>query len=145
MRPPQFKGNVIIWNLPDQFSGADLAAMFDDYGLVLGASVKHWPNEPERNPRGLVDLAPDAAVERAIAALDGSIVGTQKIKVRRAHEAPRQNASGSAERPDRRNAGTRPAARQAETQRRPAAGKARQGFVVEHKVPPRRVIVPRPQ
>lgn len=93
MRAPRFKGNVIIWNLPPEFTASDVAALFDDYGLVLGATVKRWDDAPDRGPRGLVDLAPEPAVRRAIEALDGSTVGTRKIKVRRVQEAVKPPAS----------------------------------------------------
>jgi hypothetical protein len=84
MRPAPFRGNVIVWNLPEGFTGADLAALFDDHGLVLGATVRWWHDEPDRPGRGLVSLAPDRAVEKAVAALDGHQVGDRKLKVRRA-------------------------------------------------------------
>lgn len=131
MRPPRpFKGNVIVWNLPDHFTGADVAALFDEHGLVLGATVKHWPDEPGRHPRGLVDLAPDAAVERAIVALDGSAVDGHALKVRRAQLAPRRDPPASAERPD---TGADRAARPLDAWPRPHPGQPRRAPVVEYR------------
>jgi RNA recognition motif. (a.k.a. RRM, RBD, or RNP domain) len=88
MRPIAFKGNIIIWNIPESFTEAQLAALFDEFGLVVGAKIDRWPDEPGRVARGLVDLAPPKAVETAIAALDGSRVEDCKLKVRRIPEAP---------------------------------------------------------
>jgi hypothetical protein len=87
MRPVPFKGNIIIWNIPDDFTEGQLAALFDDYGLVLGAKIDRFPYEPGRTARGLVDLAPAKAIDAAIEALDGSRVDTHKLKVRRVPEA----------------------------------------------------------
>ena len=32
-----FRGNIVVSNLPEAFGDEDLAALFDPYGLVLGA------------------------------------------------------------------------------------------------------------
>lgn len=89
MRTTPFKGNIIVWNLPDALTSPELASLFDGYGLVIGATIKRWEDEPGRTARGLVDLAPERAVDRAIEALDGTVVGGRKLKVRRAREAVR--------------------------------------------------------
>jgi hypothetical protein len=88
MRAIPFKGNIIVWNLPEEFSEGQLAALFDEHGLVVGAKIDRWPHEPARAARGLVDLAPAKAVAAAIAALDGAWVDSCKLKVRAVPEAP---------------------------------------------------------
>lgn len=88
MRRPGFKGNILVSNLPREFTGADLAALFDAYGLVLGAMINPVEAGTDRAPRGLVDLAPANAVEEAIRALDGHKIGAHHIKVRKAPEPP---------------------------------------------------------
>ena len=88
MRAAPFKGNIIIWNMPDDFTEAQLAALFDEFGLVLGAKIDRFPHEPGRTARGLVDLAPAKAVDKAIEALDGTRVEAAKLKVRRVPDAP---------------------------------------------------------
>jgi RNA recognition motif-containing protein len=83
MRPAPFKGNIIVWNIPDDFTETQLATLFDEHGLVLGAKIDRFPEEPGRTARGLVDLAPAKAVEAAIEALDGFRVEARKLKVRK--------------------------------------------------------------
>lgn len=87
MRPVPFKGNIIIWNIPEDFTEGQLAALFDEYGLVLGAKIDRFPAEPGRTARGLVDLAPAKAIDAAVEALDGSRVEEHKLKVRRVPES----------------------------------------------------------
>ena len=86
MRPAQFKGNIVVTNMPENFTGAALAALFDDYGLVLGAMIEHPHGDMERAPRGLVSLAPPSAVETAIQSLDGQVIDSRHLKVRKAPE-----------------------------------------------------------
>jgi RNA recognition motif-containing protein len=86
MRAAQFKGNIVVTNMPENFTGAALAALFDDYGLVLGAVIEHPHGDTERAPRGLVSLAPPSAVETAIQSLDGQVIDSRHLKVRKAPE-----------------------------------------------------------
>lgn len=82
MRAPVFKGNVVVSNLPATVTANDLADLFDQYGLVLGAKIERWHNRPG-GAQGMVDLAPDTSVDKAIAALHGHMLGTSKLSVRR--------------------------------------------------------------
>src|SRR5215472_6841302 len=114
MRAAQFKGNIVVTNMPENFTGSALAALFDDYGLVLGAVIEHPQGDTERAPRGLVSLAPPSAVETAIQSLDGQVIDSRHLKVRKAPE-PKKRAGGPkpaphalARRPARSDAG-RPA------------------------------------
>lgn len=95
MRPAQFKGNILVTNMPENFTGSALAALFDDYGLVLGAVIEHPQGDTERAPRGLVSLAPPSAVETAIQSLDGQVIDSRHLKVRKAPE-PKKRAPGQA-------------------------------------------------
>jgi len=106
MRAAQFKGNIVVTNMPENFTGSALAALFDDYGLVLGAVIEHPQGDTERAPRGLVSLAPPSAVETAIQSLDGQVIDSRHLKVRKAPEpkkrAPGQTKAGTpARRPPR--------------------------------------------
>jgi len=92
MRPAPFKGNIIVTNFPDDFTGAALAALFDDYGLVLGAVIERPQGDSNRAARGMVSLAPPKAVETAIGALDGQVIGSRHLKVRKAPEKPKRPA-----------------------------------------------------
>lgn len=84
MQAPRFRGNVVVWNLPAQFTEGDLAALFDEFGLVLSATVKRSRNDSDQAAQGLVDLAPAKAIENAIRSLNGSVVAEHKLKVRKA-------------------------------------------------------------
>jgi RNA recognition motif-containing protein len=94
MRAAQFKGNIVVTNMPENFTGSALAALFDDFGLVLGAVIEHPQGDTERAPRGLVSLAPPSAVETAIQSLDGQVIDSRHLKVRKAPE-PKKRAPGT--------------------------------------------------
>jgi RNA recognition motif-containing protein len=95
MRAAPFKGNIVVTNMPENFTGSALAALFDDFGLVLGALIEHPNGDTERAPRGLVSLAPPSAVETAIQSLDGQVIDSRHLKVRKAPE-PKKRAPGAA-------------------------------------------------
>lgn len=92
MRAAPFKGNIVVTNMPEDFTGAALAALFDDFGLVLGAVIERPNGDEARALRGLVSLAPPSAVEAAIEALDGQVIGARHLKVRKAPEPPKKRA-----------------------------------------------------
>lgn len=84
MRPSNFQGNIHIINFPVDVTAADLAALFDDFGLVLGAHVKTIAAEGGHMRLGIVAIAPDDAADRAIEALQGHAIGGQKLKLKKA-------------------------------------------------------------
>jgi len=84
MRPSNFQGNIHIINFPVDVTAADLAALFDDFGLVLGAHVKTIAAEGGHMRLGIVAMAPDDAADRAIEALQGHPIGGQKLKLKKA-------------------------------------------------------------
>lgn len=88
MRPVPFKGNLIVTNLPDDMTAPALADLFEDYGVVIGAVIKQIPANAGPATIGVVALAPDKAVEKAISAIDKTMVGERKIKVGRAKPMP---------------------------------------------------------
>lgn len=90
MRPTEFKGNLVVMNMPDEMTASDLAAMFDDHGLVLGAQIKRIPsNGGGTVGLGLVSLAPDTAADQAVKDLHGTVVGGSKLRVERAKVQPK--------------------------------------------------------
>lgn len=91
MRAARFKGNIIVTNMPEDFTSSALAALFDDFGLVLGAVIEPGRGEAQA-PRGLVSLAPPSAVETAIQSLNGNVIGSRHLKVRKAPEKPAKAA-----------------------------------------------------
>ena len=104
MRAAQFKGNIVVTNMPENFTGAALAALFDDYGLVLGAVIERAQGATERAPRGLVSLAPPSAVDTAIQSLDGQVIDSRHLKVRKAPEQKKRAAGPKVGAPPRRAA-----------------------------------------
>jgi len=111
MRSAPFRGNIVVTNMPEDFTGAALASLFDDFGLVIGAVIEHPQGDQARAPRGLVSLAPPSAVEAAIQSLDGQVIGSRHLKVRKAPEAPKRSGPKKAAAPKRtaRPAAARPA------------------------------------
>jgi len=74
----KFQGNIYVSNLPDDFTDEKLAALFDDYGLVLTAFVRR-PYGTKRPPIGVLAIAPQDAADQAISALNGRRVGNRQI------------------------------------------------------------------
>ena len=84
MRPANFQGNIHIINFPSSTSAAELAELFDEFGLVLGAHIKSIPSTGGHLRLGIVSLAPDKVADKAIEALQGYQLGGQKLKLKRA-------------------------------------------------------------
>jgi RNA recognition motif-containing protein len=84
MRQDKVRGNVFVANLPDGYTDEQLAAAFDEFGLVLVAYLARDPETSQPKNYGLVDLAPARAAQEAIAALNGRDFGGRKVKVRAA-------------------------------------------------------------
>jgi hypothetical protein len=98
MRSGDFKGNIVVTNVPDELTPTALADLFDTYGLVLGVQIKEIPSNAGTALLGLVSLAPDKAVDEAIAGLNGTLIGRRKLKVGRAKPRP-QPAPGTVAKP----------------------------------------------
>jgi len=84
MRQDKVRGNVFVANLPDGYTDEQLAAAFDEFGLVLIAYLARDPETSQPKNYGLVDLAPARAAEEANAALNGRDFGGRKVTVRAA-------------------------------------------------------------
>lgn len=107
MRPSNFQGNIHIINFPPSTSAAELAELFDDFGLVLGAHIKSIPSTGGHLRLGIVSLAPDKVADKAIEALQGYQLGGQKLKLKRAVKPVKgEKKAGAA---PRRPVGDRPA------------------------------------
>jgi RNA recognition motif-containing protein len=96
MRTPSFHGNIVVSNLPEGFTAVELAALFDDFGLVLGAEM-----DRNRLRQGSIILAPEPAVAKAIEALNGQLLAERALKVVRAPVLQKRPKSASAPRPAR--------------------------------------------
>ena len=119
-----FKGNITVGNLPESFTDEGLAALFDEYGLVLGARIDRDHSDPVQARRGRVALAPASAVERAVKALNNTRVNDCKLKVRVVVEPPPE---------PRKPPRAKPAAP-------PSAHRPARPVVVEYKTPRRRIL-----
>jgi RNA recognition motif-containing protein len=87
VRRSAFKATIVVSNLPDDVTPGELAELFDEYGLVLGAMIKRSDDASGKAPRGMVNLAPKTAVEAAVRALDGTVMRARHLRVRKAPEA----------------------------------------------------------
>ncbi len=84
MRQNKFRGNVFVANLPNGTTDEQLAQLFDQFGIVLGAFLARDAATASTKGCGLVNIAPARAAEAAIAALNGTQVGGRRIEVRAA-------------------------------------------------------------
>ena len=84
MRPDKIRGNVFVANLPRGLKDEELAEAFDPFGIVLNAHMARDPATGETLGHGLVQLAPDKAVEAAVARLNETGIGGRRIEARRA-------------------------------------------------------------
>lgn len=95
-----FKGNLIVTNLPSDMTGDRLAALFDGFGMVIGAEIRYIQAVSGRAAIGVVALAPESVVDRAIEAINLSMVDDRQIKVGRAKERPQKpKAPAASDRP----------------------------------------------
>lgn len=107
MRPDKIRGNVFVANLPRGLKDEELAEAFDPFGIVLNAHMARDPATGETLGHGLVQLAPDKAVEPAVARLNETGIGGRRIEARRADPdmgispPPRPRASTAPARPPR--------------------------------------------
>ena len=124
------RGNVFVANLPPGYTDEQLAAAFDDFGLVLNAYLARDVATGATKNYGLVNIAPDQAAAAAIAALNGSEVGGRKIEVRQADSQMALNLP-SKQRP------RRPAPPPPDSDAAAPSTAPRRAFVVE-RVPARR-------
>lgn len=119
-RPDKIRGNVFVANLPRGVTDEQLAEAFDAYGLVLRAHLARDPATGESRGFGLVQIAPDRAVEAAVAGVDGTELGGRHVQARRADPAmgiavtaPARAAGGGGAWLDRDHRASRPSRQQA--------------------------------
>lgn len=84
MRPDVVRGNVFVANLPLGFTDEQLAELFDPYGIVLRAYLVRDPQTGATQGHGLVELAPERAVQAAIDGVSAVRPGGRRVDVRRA-------------------------------------------------------------
>jgi RNA recognition motif-containing protein len=141
MRPANFQGNIHIINFPPETTAAELAALFDDYGLVLGAHIKRIPQESGSLRLGIVAIAPNEAADKAIEALQGHVLGGQKLKLKRAVPPVKGERKPAPRRQDRPAGMERPMGDRPMSER-PTLSASRERFpAMAPQEPPRKVIV----
>src|SRR5215470_11222747 len=121
MRKQTFRGNVFVANLPQGFTDADLAQIFDAFGLVIGALLARDSKTGALKTHGLVDIAPQRAADAAVAAMNGTVIGGSQIEVRHADPAMSITFPGS------------PPSRAREERREPRPAPRTRAVVVEHR------------
>jgi len=137
-----------VSNLPAAITAGELADLFDQFGLVLGAKIDRWHDRPGGS-KGMVDLCPDTLADKAIAALNGTLLGTNKITVRRAPKQTRP-AKPAAARPapaamPRGSDVSAPARTPLPSYAGPGSYTAvasTRKVVVEYRAPARRIVIP---
>jgi RNA recognition motif-containing protein len=82
MRQEKVRGNVFVANLPNGYTDAKLAEVFDPYGIVIGAFLARDPDTGALKRHGLVSIAPERAAAAAVADLNGKNIGGRRIEVR---------------------------------------------------------------
>jgi len=83
-----FKGNLVITDLPSDMTADQLAELFESFGTVIGAEIRYIPAVAGTATIGVVALAPEGAVDRAIEAVNHSMIGERRVKVGRAKQRP---------------------------------------------------------
>ena len=85
--------NIYVSNLSFNVTDEDLQSYFLDYGAVTSAKVITDKESNRSRGFGFVEMADDAAAQKAIAELDGATVDGRAIKVMVAK--PREERSGN--------------------------------------------------
>jgi len=84
VRNQSFRGNLFVSNLPRGCTDEKLAALFDDFGIVLGAFVARDAETGDLHNYGLVNIAPQRAATVAIEEMNGVEVEGRRLQVRAA-------------------------------------------------------------
>ena len=85
--------NIYVSNLSFNVTDEDLQSYFADYGAVTSAKVITDKETNRSRGFGFVEMADDAAAQKAIAELDGATVDGRAIKVNVAK--PREERTGN--------------------------------------------------
>lgn len=99
MLPQPVRGNLYVAGLPSGMSDEQLAEMFDSYGVVLRAFVARDPTTGAPLDNGLVELAPDEAVEEAVAGVGASGIEARRADPEMSLALPPRSAARPAARP----------------------------------------------
>lgn len=69
-------------NMPYSFTDDQLAELFEPYGIVITSRMARDRETGQSKGFGFVELAPEKARAKAIAALNGKVIEGRKIEVR---------------------------------------------------------------
>ena len=83
MYSSHFHGNVQIANFPAEASAGDLAALLDEFGIVMGGFIQAVESADGTERVCIISLAPDKAADKAIEALQGHDMDGHKLALLR--------------------------------------------------------------
>jgi hypothetical protein len=104
MYPSNFHGNVHIANIPAAATAGDLAALLDEFGIVMGGFIRTVETDSGASRVCIISLAPDKAADKAIAALQGFEMDGHKLELIRPAAPVKPEPKPRAPRPERRAA-----------------------------------------
>ncbi len=102
MYPSTFYGNVHIANFPADATAGDLAALLDEFGIVMGGFIQTVETDAGASRICVISLAPDKAADKAIAALQGFEMDGHKLALLRPAAPIKPAPKPRAPRPERR-------------------------------------------
>ena len=85
---------IYVGNLPDTVDKAQLAQLFGGYGEVVDAHVVTDRDTGRSRGFGFIEMANEEAMRQAIAGLNGTLLGTQTLKVNEARPRADQDRRG---------------------------------------------------
>jgi RNA recognition motif-containing protein len=80
---------LFVANLPFSMTDAQLADMFDPFGIVISFRIARDRATGESKGFGFVELATEKARKKAIAAVNGKVLDGRTIEVRQAKVPPK--------------------------------------------------------
>jgi len=103
--------NVYVASLPNSFTDDNLRELFTPFGPIVSCKMFNNDGRPGSHGRayGFVMFAEEASVQRAIDALVGAVVGSQRIQVRRAKQNVRGPSQPGSTNPTPMSSATQPA------------------------------------
>ena len=86
--------NIYVGNLDFGATEAELRALFEPFGSVERASVMTDRDTGRSRGFGFVEMTDEGEAERAIAALNGKVIGGRPLTVNEARPKPERSGGG---------------------------------------------------
>lgn len=74
--------NLFVYGLPDAYADSDLNALFSNFGTVISATVQKDKATGTSKGFGFVSFTDAKDAAKAIAGMDGLVIGTKRLNVR---------------------------------------------------------------